>query len=406
MTTMYMPKMNQHPRLKSRYGLLIDAFGSRLHAGELKLTMPDGSRRQLSGSEPGPHAVLIVNDERMFRRVLFGGSNGFAESYMAGECDTPDLAVFLRLAAINFDHWQESLQGSTLYRSAARLYHLLRPNTRRGARRNILQHYDLGNDFYAEWLDRGMAYSAARFPSFDISLEDAQAAKYAAIADAAEVERGSHVLEIGCGWGGFAEYVAKERGAHVTAITISDQQFDYTRERIQSAGLKDSVEVRRQDYRDVSGHFDRIVSIEMFEAVGERYWQAFFEKVRDLLSPEGRAALQVITIDEASFERYRRGTDFIQRYIFPGGMLPSPTAFRSALQSVGLRTVAEQGFASDYARTLSTWRNRFDEAWPRIRELGFDERFRRMWTYYFAYCEAGFSTGRIDVQRVALSHGR
>ena len=392
------------PRLKSRYGLLIDAFGHRLHAGRLEVILPDGSRRVLEGSEPGPAATLIVNRDRFFRRVLLGGSNGFAESYMAGDCDTPDLSEFLRLSAVNFDHWQESLQGSTLYRSAARLYHLLRPNTRRGARRNILSHYDLGNEFYSHWLDQGMAYSAACFPSADLTLEDAQAAKYAAIADAAGIKPDSHILEIGCGWGGFAEYAAKERGARVTAITISDQQFDYSRQRIHSAGLADHVEVRRQDYRDVTGHFDRIVAIEMFEAVGERYWPGFFGKVRDLLTPDGRAALQVITIDDACFERYRKSTDFIQRYIFPGGMLPSPTAFTQAVQSVGMKTLTEQGFGSDYARTLSAWRRRFEEAWPGIRELGFDERFRRMWTYYLSYCEAGFSTGRIDVKQVAISH--
>ncbi len=394
------------PRLKSRYGLLVDAFANRLHAGSLQVTLPDGSRRTLSGTGAGPSAVLTVNRDRFFRRVLLGGSNGFAESYMAGDCDTPDLAEFLRLAAVNFDHWQESLQGSPLYRSAARLYHLLRPNTRRGARRNILSHYDLGNEFYSQWLDQGMAYSAACFPSHDLSLEDAQTAKYAAIAEAARVMPDSHVLEIGCGWGGFAEYAARERGARVTAITISDQQFDYTKQRIYSAGLNDSVEVRRQDYRDVSGRFDNIVAIEMFEAVGERYWPGFFTKVRDLLSPDGRAALQVITIDDAFFERYRKSTDFIQRYIFPGGMLPSPTALTQAVQSVGMKTLTEQGFGTDYARTLSTWRRRFEEAWPRINELGFDERFRRMWTYYLAYCEAGFSTGRIDVKQVAISHAK
>lgn len=398
-----MPESSSPSRLKSRYGLLVDAFGNRLHAGQLDVVLPDGSRRRLSGAEPGPSAELIVNNDRFFRRVLLGGSNGFAESYMAGDCDTPDLSDFLRLAAINFDHWQESLQGSTLYRSAARLYHLLRPNTRRGARRNILQHYDLGNDFYEQWLDRGMAYSAACFPSSDLSLEDAQAAKYAAMADAAELKPGSHILEIGCGWGGFAEYAAKERGARVTAITISDQQFDYTKQRIFSAGLAEQVEVRRQDYRDVSGRFDRVVSIEMFEAVGERYWRLFFSKLRELLPPDGRAALQVITIDDSSFERYRRGTDFIQRYIFPGGMLPSPTAFQEAIQSVGMTMTKERGFGTDYERTLAAWRRRFTDAWPSIRELGFDERFKRMWTYYFAYCEAGFSTGRIDVKQIALS---
>jgi cyclopropane-fatty-acyl-phospholipid synthase len=247
-----------------------------------------------------------------------------------------------------------------------------------------------------------MTYSSARFLKADDTLLEAQHNKYAAIADRIQLGAADHVLEIGCGWGGFAEYAAKERGARVTSITISPSQAEYARKRIFNAGLADKVDIRLQDYRDLTGTFNRVASIEMFEAVGERYWPIFFSKLRDVISPGGLAGLQIITIDDVGFHAYRRGVDFIQRYIFPGGMLPSPTILKSQFKRAGFEQTGEVAFGLDYARTLEIWRKRFLEAWPEINGNGFDERFRRMWEYYLAYCEGGFRAQYIDVVQTGL----
>lgn len=379
-------------------------LGERLRYGQLTLTLPDGSRHHFHGTSRGPHAELLVHNARFLRRFLAGGSNGFAEAYMAGDCDTPDLPAFLYLAAMNSEHWAEKLRGNLFYRAVQRMLHRLRPNSQSGSKRNIAYHYDLGNDFYSAWLDGSMTYSAALFEGPSQSLAEAQVAKYRRMAEYAGIQPGDSVLEIGCGWGGFAEYIARSYNARVTAITISDEQYAYARARIRQAGLDHLVEIRHQDYREVDERFDRIVSIEMFEAVGEQYWPLFFERLRACLKPKGRAALQVITISNRQFERYRRGADFIQRYIFPGGMLPSPEVLQAHIRHGGLACTADRGFGQDYARTLAIWRARFEAAWPRLDHASFDERFRRMWNYYLSYCEAGFRTGRIDVRHVTLVH--
>ncbi|MFD1379819.1 class I SAM-dependent methyltransferase [Fodinicurvata halophila] len=347
---------------------------------------------------------MQVYNAQFLPRFLLGGSNGFAQAYMAGHCDSPDLPAFLHLAALNMEYWSETLRGNAVYRGLQRMFHLARPNSRNGSKRNIAYHYDLGNDFYRAWLDESMTYSAALFEGTGQSLAEAQVAKYRRMAEYAGIQAGDHVLEIGCGWGGFAEYLARAYNARVTAITISDEQYAYACERIRRAGLEHLVEIRHQDYRDLDERFDRIVSIEMLEAVGERYWPLFFERLRACLKPRGRAALQVITISNRHFERYRRGADFIQRHIFPGGMLPSPEVLQAHIRQGGLVCTTDRGFGPDYARTLAIWRARFEAAWPRLDPGAFDERFRRMWTYYLAYCEAGFRTGRIDVRHVALAH--
>jgi cyclopropane-fatty-acyl-phospholipid synthase len=360
-------------------------------------------RHVIEGREPGPSAVLEVRRTRLLRRLLVGGTLGFAEAYIDGDCDTPDLRAFLALATANEESLLSELTGHPLSAAARRLWHAMRPNSRRGSRRNIAYHYDLGNDFYARWLDPGMAYSSAVFASDDQRLPEAQSNKYRLMAEAADLRPGHNILEIGCGWGGFAEWAARERDCRVTAITISDEQFAYAAQRIQHAGLADRVEIERRDYRDVEGQFDRIVSIEMLEAVGERYWPEFFGRLRDRLAPDGVAALQVITIADALFERYRRGTDFIQRHVFPGGMLPSLTALQAQCRDSGLNWMGARGYGPHYARTLTHWRATFEAAWPGIATLGFDERFRRMWRYYLAYCEVGFASGRIDVQQFAVT---
>ena len=285
-----------------------------------------------------------------------------------------------------------------------RLSHRRRRNSRSGSRKNIHAHYDLGNAFYAAWLDATMTYSSARFAGPDDGLEAAQTRKYAALARLMDLQPGQTVLEIGCGWGGFAEYAAREIGAHVTGVTISQEQHDFARRRLFEAGLAERTDIRMLDYRDVAGRFDRVASIEMFEAVGREYWPAYFDKIREVLVPGGRAGLQIITIQDALFEDYNSRTDFIQKYVFPGGMLPSEARLRPVIEQAGLDWQAVERFGSDYADTLALWDGRFQAAWPDIRRMGgFDERFRRLWRFYLGYCEAGFRSGRTDVIQLALN---
>ena len=298
--------------------------------------------------------------------------------------------------------YEEHFYGRSWFRWLARARHLFRPNSRRGSRRNILAHYDLGNAFYQSWLDPSMTYSSARFDKPGTSLEAAQAAKYASLAEKLSLRPDHHVLEVGCGWGGFAEFAARDVGAKVTAITISDEQHAFAAERIQKAGLGEKVDIRLQDYRDVEGRFDRIASIEMFEAVGEPYWPVYFDKLAGMMQPGGVIGLQIITIADRYFEAYRRSADFIQRHIFPGGMLPSPSVLQRQIERAGLQKLTETTFGLDYARTLAAWNQRFQDAWPDLLQLGFDHRFKRLWHYYLAYCEAGFKAGWTDVCQVGL----
>jgi cyclopropane-fatty-acyl-phospholipid synthase len=283
------------------------------------------------------------------------------------------------------------------------LYHLFNRNDRKGSRKNIHAHYDLGNSFYSHWLDPSMTYSSAIFERPGQPLKDAQNAKYAALAQTLTLEPRHHVLEIGCGWGGFAEFAAKEIGARVTAVTISPSQHDFARKRLFDLGLAEKADIQLIDYRDVQGRFDRVASIEMFEAVGEAYWPTYFSKVHDVLAPGGRAGLQIITIRDELFEHYRNQTDFIQRYIFPGGMLPSETRLKAETARAGLDWRDVRRFGQNYADTLAEWGRRFEGAWDDITKLGFDERFRRLWRFYLSYCEAGFRTERTNVIQLGLS---
>jgi cyclopropane-fatty-acyl-phospholipid synthase len=276
-------------------------------------------------------------------------------------------------------------------------------NTKAGSRKNIHAHYDLGNAFYAAWLDDSMTYSAGIYAPGDDDLRSAQQRKYRALAERIGIRRGDSVLEIGCGWGGFAEYAAREMGCTVTGLTISREQHDFAVARIAAAGLSDRVTIRMQDYRDERGVYDRIASIEMFEAVGEQYWATYFRQLHDRLKPGGTAGLQVITIKDESFAFYKKEIDFIRHYIFPGGMLPTPSHLHALGQRFGLPLVSERIFGLDYARTLADWRERFHAAWPNLTSMGFDERFRRMWEYYLSYCEAGFRSGNIDVRQVVFA---
>ncbi|HWE99091.1 MAG TPA: cyclopropane-fatty-acyl-phospholipid synthase family protein [Caulobacteraceae bacterium] len=371
--------------------------------GTLTFVLPSGRELRIEGRSPGPDGRLVVKDFRFVSRVLASADIGFGEGYMAGEWDTPDLSVLLEAFTINFDRLETLASGAFCVRAYNALAHALRRNSRNGARRNIHAHYDLGNEFYKRWLDPGMTYSSARFVGPDDTLCDAQRNKYAELARSIDLRREDHVLEIGCGWGGFAEFAAGEIGSKVTAVTISRAQFDFARQRVFAKGLAERAEVKLLDYRDVEGPFDKVASIEMFEAVGEAYWPAYFGKVRDVLSPQGRAGLQIITIKDELFSVYRRRSDFMRKYIFPGGMLPSEARLREEAQRAGLEWGAISRFGDNYARTLAEWGQRFEAAWGEIRTLGFDERFRRLWRFYLSYCEAAFRTGRTDVVQLSLS---
>lgn len=374
-----------------------------LQHGELQLALPDGEVLTFGTPTRDGAAVLRVHDNAFFTRTLRHGAMGFAESYMDGDWSSPDLAKLLILFNSNMTMLQEKIGRNRLTHWLNRVIHLLRPNTRKGAKRNIHAHYDLGNEFYALWLDTTMTYSSALFSDSQKSLRDAQNDKYRALAASTDIRPGDHVLEIGCGWGGFAEFAARELDCKVTGITISNEQLAFAKNRIAKAGLEDKVDLRFCDYRDLDSQYDRIVSIEMFEAVGESYWPTYFSKLHDCLKPGGRAGLQIITIAKERFEAYRKKTDFIQRYIFPGGMLPSPERLDTEFAAADLQLLAREDFAADYARTLAEWRLRFLDVWPEVQALGFDTRFRNMWEYYLAYCEAGFATNSIDVSHFTLT---
>ena len=404
MTTVTADRHEAAARAPRGFGLLLRLLASNWTFGRLTVLLPGGSIHRLEGPRPGPAAVLDIRDYRFARRVLASGDIGFAEGYMAGEWETPHLAALLETLARNHDHIRRLMVGHPLMKAIHWLSHRMNRNSRSGSRKNIHAHYDLGNAFYAAWLDPSMTYSSARFSRAGMALEAAQHEKYASLARAMDLQSGQSVLEIGCGWGGFAEFAAKEIGARVTGITISREQHDFARRRMFDAGLSERADIQLIDYRDVQGRFDRVASIEMFEAVGMEYWPAYFGKIHDVLAPGGRAGLQIITIDDRYFAGRAKRTDFIQKYIFPGGMLPSEPSLKSVVDGAGLKWGTIERFGQDYAETLRLWDERFQGAWDDIRRVsGFDERFRRLWRFYLAYCEAGFRAARTDVIQLGLS---
>ena len=383
---------------------LASNIAERLHYGALVFVLPDGRALRFSGAEAtGALGVIEVKDYNFAWRAVFGGGIGFYESYAAGQWDSPDITDVLYVFAKNADYVNEALAASPAYRFFKQIRHKLHRNTREGAKRNVMAHYDLGNSFYEKWLDRSMTYSSAKFNSPGEDLMAAQHNKYESLARSIGLQEGESVLEIGSGWGGFAEFAAKEAGAKVTGLTISPSQYGYAKERIFREGLSERVDFRLQDYRDADGQYDKIASIEMFEAVGKEYWSTYFGKVRDLLKPGGAAGLQIITIADRFFEGYSRSTDFIQQYVFPGGMLPSPSILRQEIEKAGLVWKNGVAFGQDYARTLSEWRNRFLASWDDIQSMGFDDRFKKLWRYYLSYCEAGFKAATTDVIQVELA---
>ena len=394
------------PALKGLPGIFRSALDTMTRgwmAGDVTFVTPDGRALRLRSDAGGPSAIIRIRNFRFIRRALMAGDIGFAEAYAAGEWETPDLTAVLSVFSLNFQNLTHVTEGNPFVGVLNFLGHVLNANSRKGSRRNIHAHYDLGNAFYSRWLDPSMTYSSARYQNGADSLEAAQKEKYGALARRMSLSADHHVLEIGCGWGGFAEFAAGEIGARVTGITISKEQHDFARRRMFEAGLAERADIQLIDYRDVTGVFDRVASIEMFEAVGEKYWPTYFQTVHDRLKPDGRAGLQIITIQDDLFEGYRRRADFIQRYIFPGGMLISESRLRQETGRAGLAWSEPDRFGLDYAATLSIWKQRFGAAWDEIRRLGFDERFRSIWEFYLSYCEAGFRTGRTDVIQIGLS---
>jgi cyclopropane-fatty-acyl-phospholipid synthase len=383
------------------------ALLSRLSVGRLAVQLPDGSTVHFgSADSKGPHAAIRLVNWHVCSAALSSGDIGFAESFIAGDWTSPDLTALLRLFVANRQSIESAVYGSWWGSLLYRAKHLLRRNSRRGSRKNIHAHYDLGNPFYRLWLDETMNYSSAWFNG-DRSqpLAQAQHAKVARALDECGLQPGQRLLEIGCGWGALAEAASTQRGAQVVGVTLSAEQLAWAQSRIAAARATERVDLRLQDYRDIADEpFDAVVSIEMFEAVGREYWPSFFATVRNKLKPGGRACLQTITIRDDLFERYVSGTDFIQQYIFPGGLLPSPAEFRKAAGAAGLEVVNELSFGLDYAETLSRWRRRFLAEERRVRAIGFDTRFMLTWEFYLAYCEAAFSGGNTDVMQFTLRH--
>lgn len=384
------------------FGAVFDQ-ARKMARGRLDFVLPDGRRFRAEGAAPGPVAELVVHDAGIFARLVREGDLGFCEAYLEQGWSTPDLQAFMDLVHADNDEIYDAFPGMGLVRAFEKLRFWLQGNSKRQAKKNISYHYDLGNEFYALWLDDSMTYSSALFRSGQETLEAAQRQKYASMVDQMAVQPGDHVLEIGCGWGGFAEYAAAERGLRVTGLTISQAQHDYAVERVARAGLSDRVEIKLQDYRDERGIYDGIASIEMFEAVGEKYWPTYFNALRERLKPGKNATLQIITVQDRRFEIYRNSVDFIQKFIFPGGMLPSPSVLRQEVRRAGLATKSSIEFGESYSQTLRRWHDSFNEKWDQIAALGFDARFRRMWKFYLTSCAATFHSGNCDVTQITVT---
>ncbi|MFO6463594.1 class I SAM-dependent methyltransferase [Jannaschia sp. KMU-145] len=385
-----------------RYFRRVFEMAKGARSGRIDVTLPDGRRFRHQGAAPGPVAEIEVRDPEVFGRLVRDGDIGFMESFMDGQWITPDLQAVFDYINKEGDALIQQFPGLALVQAFEKLRAFLRRNTKVQAKRNIAAHYDLGNDFYGLWLDETMTYSSGIFATGQEDLEAAQIAKYASIVDRMDVSPGDHVLEIGCGWGGFAEYAARERGLRVTGLTLSKEQLAYANDRMARAGLSDKVELKLQDYRDETGTFDGIASIEMFEAVGQKYWPVYFDTLRERLNPGRQASLQIITVPDRRWPIYSKQVDFIQKYIFPGGMLPSPAGLTQEVARAGLEEGSSITLAKDYSITLRRWFDRFNARWDEVAPLGFDERFRRMWNLYLTGCAGAFEYGMCDVIQMTV----
>ena len=385
-----------------RYFTRVFAMAQEMNNGRVDFVMPDGRTFRADGKRPGHVAELRVHNPGLFARLIREGDLGFCDAYLDNWWSTPDLQAFMDLVHADNEDIYDGFPGQGLVRMFEKLRFWMQRNHKSQARKNISYHYDLGNEFYGLWLDDTMTYSSALFETGQESHEAAQTAKYKSMVDQMGVKEGDHVLEIGCGWGGFAEYAAKDRGLKVTGLTISQEQFNYAQERIEKAGISDLVEFKLQDYRDEKGTYDGIASIEMFEAVGEKYWPIYFETVRERLKPGANATLQIITVDDRRWDIYKNSVDFIQKYIFPGGMLPSPKALREQVVKAGLEVERSIEFGPSYNISLRRWHETFNDKWDQIAEMGFDDRFRRMWNFYLTSCAATFDSGNCDVTQITI----
>ena len=370
--------------------------------GSLQIEWPDGKSQKIDAIHKGPNAKLKIVDSNVVREIIQGGSIKFAELYISKRIITNNLTNLMHYCALNNDQAEETFK-ITIFRYLYNKYlHFKNKNTKIQAKKNISHHYDLGNQFYKYWLDKSMTYSSAIFNGKNDNLELAQNNKYQKLADLSSIKKGDNILEIGCGWGGFSEFLAKNYDCQITALTISREQFKFTTERMEKANLTSKVKVVFCDYRNIKGQFDKVLSIEMFEAVGREYWKTFFEKIKTILKPNGNVGLQLITIDDKIYNIYKNNPDFIQKYIFPGGMLPSIEVLKNIIENTSFRINSINSYSNDYAKTLNIWNKEFNRNWTKIEKLGFDERFKLLWNYYLSYWEGGFLSKNIDLKQINL----
>lgn len=371
--------------------------------GSIQIEFSDGYIENIKAKKPGPKAMLKINKPNAAKEIIQGGSVAFAESYINKDISTDNLTNLIHYCAMNNDQAESTFNISILKKIIHKVFHYKNKNTKNQAKKNISFHYDLGNKFYEYWLDKTMTYSSAIFNNKSIELEAAQNNKYKKLAELSAIKNGDQILEIGCGWGGFAEFIGNNYDCNLTAVTISREQYEYTKKRIFDANLSHKIEVLLCDYRNITGKFDKIVSIEMFEAVGKQYWNTFFKKIENILKPRGSISLQLITIDDNIYDVYKTNPDFIQKYIFPGGMLPSDKILKELINKTSLKINSIDSFSKDYAKTLNIWNKEFNKKWDKIEKLGFDENFKLLWNYYLSYCEGGFLSKNIDLKQIKLS---
>ena len=371
--------------------------------GSIQIEFSNGYIENIKANNPGPKAMLKINKPNAAKEIIQGGSVAFAESYINKDISTDNLTNLIHYCALNNDQAESTFNISILKKIIHKVFHYKNKNTKNQAKKNISFHYDLGNKFYEYWLDKTMTYSSAIFNNKSIELEAAQNNKYKKLAELSAIKNGDQILEIGCGWGGFAEFIGNNYDCNLTAVTISREQYEYTKKRIFDANLSHKIEVLLCDYRNITGKFDKIVSIEMFEAVGKQYWNTFFKKIENILKPKGSISLQLITIDDNIYDVYKTNPDFIQKYIFPGGMLPSDKILKELINKTSLKINSIDSFSKDYAKTLNIWNKEFNKKWDKIEKLGFDENFKLLWNYYLSYCEGGFLSKNIDLKQIKLS---
>ncbi len=381
---------------------LLQNFLSKIKYGNLVVKFPSGEEKIYSGIDESLTASIHIHDYNFLSYIFKKGAVGYAEAYMKGLYSTQNLTNLLMLSFKNEKHFLNNINSNIFYNTLSKIKHFLKDNSKSQSKKNIKYHYDLGNKFYEKWLDQSMTYSSAIFDNKNTNLSDAQQNKYKKIADSLSLNENSKTLEIGCGWGGFSSFVAKNYKCKVDAITISKQQFDYTASKIQKEGLGEKVAVHFKDYREINNKYSNIASIEMFEAVGKKYWNSYFDIIQNSLSENGKAALQIITIDEGRAKDYQTQPDFIQQYIFPGGMLPTKTQLDISAKEVGLKCLELLSFGKSYAKTLNIWNSQFQNSWNDVARFGFDKKFKRMWEFYFSYCETGFLSGSTDVSHFLI----